>query len=300
MSDVILLIFTGLSVGAVYFLLGSGLALIFGLMRVLTFAHGAYLTACAYAGWLVLRRSSLASPPSVASLLLALLVGIAVGGTLAFLTERILLRALYKRDHLDQLLITAGLGFSLVALLNGVWGPDNRAVPTPAWFTRTTTDILGAHIARGDFVLVGAAILLLVALEVFLKYTRHGLVVRAGVENREMVRALGIDVRRSFTLVFTIGGAVAGLGGVLAALYANAVNTSIGDSYLLYAFIVLVVGGLGSLRGAAIAAVAVGLLQQFANFYVNPGLGEILSFVLMGGMLLLRPEGVGGKKGRLI
>lgn len=300
MNNVILMIFTGLSVGAVYFLLGSGLALIFGLMRVLTFAHGAYLSVCAYAGWFVLRHSSLAAGPSIGTLLLALLVGVVVGGVLAFLTERILLRALYRRDHLDQLLVTAGLGFSLVALLNGIWGPDSRAVPTPPWFTRTTTEIFGAQIARGDFVLIGAAIVLLLGLEAFLKRTRHGLVVRAGVENREMVRALGIDVRHSFTLIFTLGGAVAGLGGVLAALYANAVTTTIGDTYLLYAFIVLVVGGLGSLRGAAIAAVVVGLLQQFANFYVNPGLGEILSFVLMGAMLLLRPEGVGGRKARLI
>ena len=135
---------------------------------------------------------------------------------------------------------------------------------------------------------------MLVAIVVFLRRTRYGMVIRAGVENRAMVTALGIDVRRSFTLVFAIGGAAAGLGGVLAAHYFGYVSPSLGGSLLIFAFIVTVIGGLGSLTGAAIASVLVALLQQFANYYAG-GTGDFVIVLALAAVLLVRPAGLMGK-----
>jgi branched-chain amino acid transport system permease protein len=300
MADVILMIFTGLAVGGVYFLLASGLGLIFGLLRILSFAHGAILAACAYGGWLVLRDAGGGQGPSELRVAGAIGCAIVVGAVLSFLIELILIRPFYRRDPLDQLLVTAGIGFALVALLAGIWGPDDQVVPSPAWISHQTVTIGGARVQDVDFLLIGAAVVVLAALELFLRYTRHGLIVRAGVENREMVSALGIDVAWSFTMIFTLGGAVAGLGGAVAELYASAVSPAIGNTYLLYAFIVLVIGGIGSLRGAAIASVIVGLVQQFVGFYVSSSLGDIIGFVLMAICLYVRPQGIAGQKVRLI
>jgi len=294
-TTIFFLAVTGLSVGALYFLLASGLGLIFGLMRVLSFAHGAFLTLCAYVGWVIMRNSDIGVGASFGRWFLAVVIAVALGALIAFLTEVVLIRPLYSRDHLDQLLVTMGLGFIIVAAISGVWTVNEEPVPIPRWITKTT-EIFGAQIPNDRFLLVGASALVLVLIQVLLKRTRVGLIVRAGVENREMVRALGIDVRRSFTLVFTLGGAAAGLGGVLAASYARAITPLIGDQYLLYAFIVLIIGGLGSISGAAIGAVVVGLFQQFVDYYINPGLGDILVVVLMAVMLLVRPQGIAGRK----
>jgi len=299
MDAVLLLTVTGLSVGALYFLLASGLSLVFGLMHVLSFAHGAYLSVCAFAGWLVLRGADFDAGAPTWRYAAALVVATAAGAGLAYLTEVFLIRPLYGRDQLDQLLVTMGLGFILIAVLAGVWGPDEQAVPLPRW-VRDTTELGGIAIPNDRFLLIALAALVFVLIQLFLRRTRHGLIVRAGVQNRDMVRALGIDVRRSFTLVFVLGGAAAGLGGALAATFIRAITPHIGDSFLLYAFIVLVVGGLGSLSGALVAAVAIGVPQQFANYYVNPGAGDVLAVALMAAMLLFRPQGLFGQKERVV
>ncbi len=129
----------------------------------------------------------------------------------------------------------------------------------------------------------------------FLRFTRFGLVIRAGVENRSMVTALGIDVRRAFTVVFAIGGAAAGLGGVLASHYFGYVSPQLGGSLLIFAFIVTVIGGLGSLLGAAIASVVVAVLQQLANFYLS-GTGDLVVVLLLATVLLVRPSGLMGAR----
>ena len=139
-----------------------------------------------------------------------------------------------------------------------------------------------------------AAALVLAGLVLFLPKTRYGMCIRAGVENRSMVTALGIDVRRSFTLVFAIGGAAAGLGGVLASVYYGYVSAHLGSVLLIFAFIVTVIGGLGSLTGAAIASVLVAVLQQFANFYFA-GTGDFVVVIALAAVLLIRPRGLMGK-----
>jgi branched-chain amino acid transport system permease protein len=290
---------TGLSVGALYFLLSSGLALIFGLMNVLSFAHGAFLAVAAYAGWLIMRSDTAAAGASTGDLVLSIVVATAAGAILAFATEILLIRPLYNRPAFDQLLVTTGLAFAITGILQAVWGADTRALPIPAWLNKSVS-IGGAQITYDRFVIVAFAIVIYLAIEAFLRYTRHGLIVRAGVQNRDMVQALGIDVRNSFTLIFTLGGAFAGLAGSLAAIYGQSVSTNIGDNYLLYAFIVLIIGGLGSLQGALIASIVIGLLQQYVNYYVNLGLGNVFAIVLMVVVLLFRPQGIMGRKERLV
>jgi len=140
-----------------------------------------------------------------------------------------------------------------------------------------------------------AAVAVLVAIVLFLQKTRYGMIIRAGVENRSMVTALGIDVRNAFTLVFTIGGMAAGIGGMLASSYSGYVSPLLGGTLLIFAFIVTVIGGLGSLLGAAVASVLVALLQQFANFYLA-GTGDFAVVVLLAVVLLTRPSGLMGRK----
>lgn len=289
MSTLLLLVITGLGLGALYFLVASGLSLIYGLMGVLNFAHGAFLTISAFLGWEVGRRLS---DGTWAGLAVSAVVGMLVGATVAALTEYLLIRRLYER-HIEQALVTVGLALAAVALFEGIWGTDPIYIDKPAWLNETTV-ILGAKVPNDRFLLIACAVLVLLGIVLFLRRTRFGLIIRAGVENRAMVTALGIDVRRSFTLVFAIGGAAAGLGGVLASIYYGYVSAHLGSTLLIFAFIVTVIGGLGSLTGAAIASVLVALLQQFANFYLG-GTGDLVVVIALAGVLLVRPRGLMGK-----
>ncbi len=290
MSILVLTLITGIGLGALYFLVASGLSLIYGLMHVLNFAHGAFLTLSAFVGWEVARRMN---TESWGGFITSILVGALVGGLFATITEFALIRPLYER-HIEQVLVTVGLSFAAIALFEGIWGTDPIYIAGPSWL-KQTTEVLGAKIPNTYWILMLAAALVLVALVLFLKKTRYGTIIRAGVENRAMVTALGIDVRKSFTIVFAIGGAAAGIGGVLAAHYSGYVSAHLGQTLLIFAFIVTVIGGLGSLAGAAIASVLVAVLQQVANTYLN-GTGDFIVAILLAVVLLVRPRGLMGKK----
>ncbi|MCX3061590.1 branched-chain amino acid ABC transporter permease [Streptomyces beihaiensis] len=286
MDTVILLLCTGLGLGALYFLVASGLSLIFGLMDVLNFAHGALLSVGAYAAWWATAQAGMDFYAAVA-------FGTAVGTLAAVLLELALIRPLYSRPR-DQILATVGVGLAVPALLMGVWGADARPFPQPSGLSGTVR-VLGAVVPVNRFVLMAAALLVLLALRLFLARTRYGLIVRAGVEDRAMVTALGIDVRRAFTLVFAIGGAAAALGGALAGLYFGSVAPGQGTGLLIFAFVVVVMGGMGSVTGAAVASAGVGLVQQFANYYTAAGLGDLSVVVLLAVLLLVRPGGLTGR-----
>ncbi|NLA65714.1 MAG: branched-chain amino acid ABC transporter permease [Leucobacter sp.] len=290
MSTLILTLITGLGLGALYFLAASGLSLIYGLMHVLNFAHGAFLSLAALVGWQVAQALG---ATSWWSFIASILVGAAVGAVFATLTELFLIRPLYER-HIEQVLVTVGLALASIALFEGIWGADAVNITGPGWLSQTT-NVLGASIPNKFWILILVAILVLIALVVFLRKTRYGMIIRAGVENRAMVTALGIDVRKAFTLVFAIGGAAAGIGGVLAMHYSTYVSAHLGQTLLIFAFIVTVVGGLGSLAGAAIASVIVAVLQQFANFYLG-GTGDFIVVILLAVVLLVRPRGLMGRK----
>jgi branched-chain amino acid transport system permease protein len=224
--------------------------------------------------------------------LLAAVTGIAIGALFAALVELILIRPLYNR-HIEQVLVTVGLSLAFVALVQGIWGPDSKLYVVPPWLHRTTT-IAGAHVPNDRFVEIATAILVLAGLQLFLKRTRYGLIIRAGVENRAMVTALGIDVRKAFTLVFAVGGVAAAIAGVLSGVYFNAIGPEQGTSLLIFAFIVVVIGGLGSIAGSAVAAVLVGLTQQYVNYYASSGVGDMIVVLLLGLVLLASPRGLAG------
>ncbi|TAM62156.1 branched-chain amino acid ABC transporter permease [bacterium] len=291
MATVVLLTVTGLGLGALYFLIASGLSLIWGLMRVLNFAHGAFFTIASYAAWTA--GEALAGIPSLPLRWLAgLVAGVVAGALVAALTEVVLIRPLY-RQQIGQVLVTVGLALAAVALVEGGFGSDPKQLALPAWMTATTT-ILGASIPNTRVLVIVVALAVLGVLLLFLQHTRYGLIVRAGVENRAMVSALGIDVERAFTLVFAIGGAAAGLAGVLGGAYYGTIDPVRGTALLIFAFIVVMIGGLGSITGSAIAAAVVGLLQQFLNFYAATGSGDFAVVLLLAGVLLVRPGGVAG------
>jgi branched-chain amino acid transport system permease protein len=283
-STLVLLTLTGLGLGALYFLIASGLSLIFGLADVLNFAHGLFLAVGAYATWWASQH--LPFP-------LAVLVGVLAGVIFAVVVELALIRPLYARP-IQQVLVTVGLSAAGVALLQAGWGADARSFAKPGW-TAGTTRTLGAVVPNDRFLLVGAALVVFAGLLLFLRRTRYGLIVRAGVEDRAMVTALGIDVRKAFTLVFAIGGAAAALAGALAGLYFGSITPGLGGSLLIFAFIVVVIGGMGSITGCALAAVLVGLVQQFANYYAAAGVGEASVVLLLAVVLLVRPGGLTGR-----
>lgn len=290
MSDILLLTITGLGLAGLYFLVASGLSLIYGLMGVLNFAHGAFLTIGAYAGWYVMERTM--SSGENTSLLLGALAAAVAGAAFAFLTELLLVRRLYQR-HIDQVLVTVGLGLAVGAAVAGYAGNDARFLVVPMWLNNGF-ELSGTFIPYDRFLLMGSGLIVLIILQLLLQRTRLGLIIRAGVENRGMVQALGIDVQRTFAIVFTLGGAAAGLAGALTAVYYRSVSPTIGASLLLFAFIVVVIGGMGSVTGTALAAILVGILQQFSNFYAT-AIGDLAVVALLAIVLLTRPQGLLGK-----
>lgn len=291
--------FSSLALGAVYFLAASGLSLIYGLMDILNFAHGMFMTLGAFAGWEVATRLPVSWG---AGWLFALEVvaSIVCGALAAAFTEVVLIRPLYGRP-LSQVLVTIGLDLAVVGLLFGAYGSNSLQIPVPLW-----VDEVGRFgkviLPHSDFIAIVAGLAVLAALEWFLVGTRYGIIIRAGAENREMVRALGINVGRAFTLVFVIGGAMAGLAGLLYSVVfsGNLVSAIQGDSLLIFAFIVVVIGGLGSIRGSAVAALLIAFIQEFTNFYLSghAGMAQIgnLSVVIVLALVLeIRPRGLFGR-----
>lgn len=284
MSTIVLLTITGLGLAGLYFLIASGLSLVFGLADVLNFAHGWFLSVGAYATWWAVPHLGFAG---------GALFGVAAAAGVAALVELIMIRPLYRRT-IAQVLVTVGLSLAGVALLQSIWGPDPLTFPRPEWSQRVW-HVFGAKVPLTSLMLIAGAVFVLAGLLAFLRWTRYGLIIRAGVENREMVTALGIDVRKAFTLVFAIGGAAAGLAGALSGVYLGSVSPGGGTSLLIFAFIVVVIGGMGSIMGSAVAAVVVGVVQQFVNYYGPAGSGEICVIALLALVLLIRPSGLTGR-----
>jgi branched-chain amino acid transport system permease protein len=292
MSTFVLLTITGLGLGAMYFLIAAGLSLIYGLMGVLNFAHGAFITVGSYGTWWASTHIFDGVGSVLWRFLLSAAFGLVMGVIVATLVELVLIRPLYSR-HIEQVLVTVGFQLAFIALITGVFGPDPKVFLVPPWL-HETTDVAGAQIPNDRWIEILVAAVVLGLLQLFLRRTRYGLIIRAGVENRAMVQALGIDVRKAFTLVFAIGGVAAAIAGVLSGVYFNVVGPEQGTSLLIFAFIVVVIGGLGSIGGSAVAAVVVALVQQYTNYYGSAGMGDLVVVLLLGIVLLARPRGFAG------
>ena len=284
----------GLAMGTIVFIVASGLTLVFGLMDVLNFGHGMFLALGAYvAVSTVGALSGYSAAPSLALNLLVVFAAVAASmlaaGALGLAFERVLVRPVYGH-HLKQILITMGgmiVGEELIKL---VWGPVPIALPLPE--TLRGSFVIGEAIVEKYRVLalaIGA--LVFATLAHVLARTKLGLLIRAGVENREMVEALGYRIERLFVGVFVAGSALAGLGGVLWGLYQQSVTPQIGAQVNVLIFIVIIIGGLGSTLGALVGAVLVGLVANYAGF-LAPKVALVSTIALMVGVLLWRPRGL--------
>ncbi|HEY3364987.1 MAG TPA: branched-chain amino acid ABC transporter permease [Symbiobacteriaceae bacterium] len=274
----------GLTVGLLWFLIASGLSLIFGLMNVLNFAHGALYMLGTYGALMVYLATG--------SFILALIGGALLGAVLGALMEMVAIRPLYGRP-LFQVLMTLGLILVFDEAVEAIWGPYPIPFAVPAALQGTLTVFDRPFPIYRIFIIV-VGLLVWAGVQLFLSRTRLGVIVRAGVENREMVQALGINIRQVFTGVFALGGALAALGGAVAGPFEGA-HPALAAENLLPAFIVVVIGGLGSYTGSLLAAMLVGLVQAFVGYYM-PELALAVNIALMATVLLLKPEGLLGER----
>ncbi|WP_460450612.1 branched-chain amino acid ABC transporter permease [Alsobacter sp. SYSU BS001988] len=284
----------GLAMGMMIFVVASGLTLIFGLMDVLNFGHGAFIAVGAYAAYSVLGPVSAwlgadTLALNLAALLAAALAAMAVTGALGLAFERVIVRPVYGH-HLKQILITMGGLVVAEQMIRVLWGADQKAMPLPAGLRGA---VMAGDVAIEKFRLlaVGVGLVVFIAMQLVLNRTRIGLLIRAGVENREMVEALGYRVRRLFVGVFMAGSALAGLGGALWALYRETLTADIGGEVMVLVFIVIIVGGLGSVGGCFIGSLMVALMANYTG-YLAPKFALVSNIALMAAVLMWRPNGL--------
>ena len=279
-------VFTGLVLGMIFVLLAIGLSLIFGLMTVVNFAHGSFYMLGAYFGFFLLGFTK--------SFWAALFLAPLMVGCLGLLIERFLIRRLYGRSPDDPLLLTFGLSLILIETVRLLWGKIGLTLSPPPLLSKAVNLGFMVFPTYRLFVL-GATIVVLIGLWLFLERTNVGLIIRAGSRDALMVRALGIDLGRIWLLVFGIGSALAGLAGILAGPM-RGVYAEMGVNVVIESFVVVVVGGMGSLVGAIVAGVLLGQVVGLTTFFA-PKLTEISIFVVMAVVLLVRPSGLFGETG---
>lgn len=276
----------GLTLSALYFLVASGFTLVFGLMRVVNLAHGSLYLLGAYIGWTI--------GNSTGNWLLALILAPLIIAILGVLLQQVLLRRIQGQD-LREALVTIGVSIVIGDLLIALYGGQ--------FYEFTLPDILsgGINFAIGSFTYpafriftLAVAIVIGAALWFVLKRTRLGMIIRAGIDDREMVSAIGINIQRIFAIVFGIGALLAGLAGVVGG---SSLSIAPGDDgvYLLYSLIVVIVGGMGSISGAALGALLVGLVEQYGLAYA-PTYSILITFALMILVLAIRPQGLLGRR----
>ena len=287
-SLLMLQLVTGIALGAVYALLAVGLSLIFGMLTVVNFAHGAFFMVGAFLGVYFLGLTG--------SFWLSLVIAPLVVGVIGLVSERFLVRPLYGRGIDYPLLLTFGLSYVLIDAVRVLFGIEGLPSSTPASL-RGAVNLGFGHFPLYRLFLIGATAVVVLALWLFLEKTRYGLIIRAGSRDAEIVRVLGVDISRVWWLVFGLGTAIAGLSGVLAAP-TRAVNPEMGIPVLAESFVVTVVGGMGSLPGAVVAGILVGIVFSMTAL-LAPAYAEMSIFVLMALVLLVRPQGFFGKTGAL-
>jgi branched-chain amino acid transport system permease protein len=277
---------TGIALGAVYALLAIGLSLIFGMLTVVNFAHGAFFMVGAFLG--------VYSMALTGSFWFSLLIVPLMTGGIGLVCERFLVRPLYGRGIDYPLLLTFGLSYVMVDVMRAAFGIEGMPSSTPADL-RGAVNLGFGHFPLYRLFLIAATAVIVLGLWLFIEKTRYGLIIRAGSRDPEIVKVLGIDIAKVWLLVFGIGTAIAGLSGLLAAP-TRAVNPEMGIPILAESFVVTVVGGMGSLPGAVVAGLLVGVVFAMTSL-VAPEYAELSIFVLMAVVLLIRPQGFFGKAG---
>lgn len=285
MDVVIGQLFTGLSIGSILLLAALGLSLTFGQMGVINMAHGEFIMAGSYTAYVVQQVISSAG----ASLLISLVVGFVVGGLMGVLLEATLIRRMYHRP-LDTLLVTFGVGLVLQQLARDIVGAPAVNVVAPSWLSGGV-EILGAVVPKTRIFILVLAIVAVAVLSFALAKTSMGRRIRAVVQNRDLAETSGISSRRTDVTTFFIGSGLAGVAGVALTLIGST-SPTIGQSYLIDAFLVVVIGGLGRIAGAVVAAFALGILNSFIEYSTTASIAKVIVFVLIVIFLQVRPQGL--------
>ena len=288
----------GVQFGVLLFLLAAGLTLIFGIMDLMNLAHGSLYMLGAYIAATVTHWTDSFLIGLVAALPATLVIGIAV--------EVLVLRALYRRGHLDQVLATFGLILFFNESVRLIWGPAGIQVPLPA-FLNGSVDLFGIPYPMYRVAVIVAGLAVAGFLYWLVVKTRLGMLIRAGASNREMVAALGIDIKLVFTLVFGLGAALAGLAGALVGPI-RSVGIGMGENVLILTLVVIVIGGIGSIRGAFVGALLIGVIEILGRAFLStlfelvlpsnaaetagPAVASMLIYILMAGVLFFRPQGL--------
>lgn len=294
----IIQLLNGLQLGLLLFLVASGLTLVFGILDFVNLAHaslymlGAFICA-SLTLWL-------------GNFLWAVLLSLPVTAVIGIVIERVVARPLYERDHLDQVLATFGLILVIDTLAQLIWGPAGIAVPLPAWLDGQI-QIGALTLPSFRLLIIGAGLAAAGGLFWLVNYTRLGMLIRAGASNRTMVSALGIDIQSLFALVFALGATLAGLAGMLVAPITEA-SIGMGNSVIITAFVVIIVGGIGSMKGAFIAALLIGLIDTLGRSFLDdifklvmsteaaetsaPAVSAMLIYIIMAAVLAFKPSGL--------
>jgi branched-subunit amino acid ABC-type transport system permease component len=274
----------GLAYGVLLFLLSVGLTLIFGMLDVVNLAHGSFYMLGAYAGLTLIGATG--------SFWIALLLAPLLVGGIGALLERVCLRPLYRRPPLDQVLLTFGFIYLFEDLVKWIWGGRIRSIPPPDLFKGSVT-LFGATIPSYRLFVIAFGLAVAVLLWLLIERTRLGAIIRAGVFDAEMTAGLGINIHRVFTAVFAFGAALGGLSGVIAGPIQSA-YPAMGASILIPALIVVVVGGLGSLKGSLAGSLIIGQAETFGKAWL-PDSAMLIIYVVMALVVLLRPQGLFGR-----
>jgi branched-chain amino acid transport system permease protein len=295
----------GLQFGLLLFLLAAGLTLVFGIMDLVNLAHGSLYMIGAYFA----ATFSAWTDSFVLGALLALGATLLVG----MVVEVIVMRRLYGRDHLDHVLGTFGLILFFDETVRLIWGPEGLSLPLPSWLNTSVTLFPGFDYSAYKFAIIVVTLAVAIFLYVLVMRTRVGMLIRAGASNREMVGALGVNIKLLYTLVFGLGAALAGLAGLMQAPILT-VQIGMGENILILAFVITVIGGIGSIRGAFVAALFVGFIDTLGRAYfpdllrmvfskevaatAAPALSSMLIYLLMAIVLVVKPEGLFSQGGK--
>ena len=277
----------GLALGAILALVSLGLTIIFGLLGFVNFAHGAMFMVGAYAGWIVYTKTNNFFLAIVAAILITFVIGLII--------ERVLIRLYYRRPKEDQILVTYGLAIILVEGVRAIYTGQTQLLGTPSW-AAGIVQILGVFYPEYRVAVMAIAAITLLIVYLILFRTRIGLIVRSGIDDPVIVSILGINVNRTFMIVFALGVAIAGLSGIVDAPL-TAINPDMGNDLLTESFVVVVIGGVGSFFGAIVGGIVAGEIVSLTTAF-NPDLSSVMLYVAMAIVLILRPQGLLGVEGR--
>lgn len=289
----------GLQLGVLLFLLSAGLTLTFGIMDLINLAHASfYMIGAFFCASLTLITGSF---------LLSVVLACALAALLAAAVEYGIVKRLYARDHLDQVLATFGLILCFDTLVHMLWGPAGLAIPLPGWLNGQVTLFSDIVFPVYRLVIIGVGLVVAACIYVLVNHTRVGMLIRAGASNREMVGALGVDIQMLFAAVFVLGSVFAALAGMLISPITEA-SIGMGNEIIITAFVVVIIGGVGSIKGAFIAALLIGMIDTFGRAFLDhfftlfmsveaaetaaPAVSAMLIYILMAVVLVLRPQGL--------